>query len=396
MINFDRIFRTLSILHGEAQDTVTPPELVRDIVSRYPAAEFKDPTRTFFDGSCGKGTFLVAVAERLFRDLEPCIPDPLVRIKHIVENQLFGVDNCVAQVQTTVTTMKKLAGADAKVNIELGDTLLAKPKIAKFKKFHNCLGNPPYNISDKKTGNGTGGDVSLYKRFYKEYRSLTTSDGNIALITPKGIISVLDKDKIEVTDLNLMTEKNYWKYNTCYFIAKNTKNLKASFVVSDKIISKVFELQGNPNWYELNGKPDKRKINVTMKGSVKAIIKLPTEKKPETYGKVDPSYSKLLEKGPKLCATLLENKHSYIVTDKPICADFTGAYICGTIDEAEKLKLFVEKNMVLRGIQKRLKTKGIWWTFRHLKPFDLNQIETGEEIPVEWNLTDADIAELLK
>jgi hypothetical protein len=396
MINFDKIFKTLSILHGEAQDVVTPVELVRELVGKIPAQEFTDPSRTFFDGACGKGTFFVAVAERCYLGLEKHFPDPNERIKHIVENQLFGVDNDKAQVQTAITTMKKLAGADVKVNIELGDTLVAKTKITKFRKFHNCVGNPPYNISDKKTGNGTGGDVSLYKRFYKEYKALTTSDGNIALITPKGIIPVLDKDNMDVQDLNLMTEKNYWKYNTCYFIAKNIKKSFSTFIVSDKIISKVFELRGNTHWYELNGKPDNRKINVTAPNGVRAIIKLPTEKIKEQYGMVDPEYSKLLGRGPKLCATLLENRHSYIVTDEPLCADFTGAYICKSIEEANKLKLFADNNQVLRGIQKRLKTKGVWWTFRHLKPFDLSQIETGNEVPVEWNLSDSDIAELLK
>lgn len=396
MIDFDKVFKTLAILHGEAQDVVTPVSLVRELVAKMPASEFTDPSRTFFDGACGKGTFFVAVAERCYKGLEIHYPDPKLRIKHIVENQLFGVDSDLAQVQTAVTTMKKLAGADAKVNIELGDTLVAKPKIAKFRKFHNCIGNPPYNISDKKTGNGTGGDVSLYKRFYKEYKEITNAGGNIALITPKGIIPVLDKDKLDVQDLNLMTEKNYWKYNTCYFVAKNIKKSVSNIVVSDKIISKVFELRGNTHWYELNGKPDNRKINFTGEGAVRAVIKLPTEKVTEKYGMVDPNYSKLLGHGPKLCATLLENKHSYLVTEEPLCADFTGAYICKTVEEANKLKLFAEKNQVLKGIQKRLKTKGIWWTFRHLKTFDLTQINDGTEIPVEWNLSDDDITELLK
>jgi hypothetical protein len=396
MINFDKIFKTLSILHGEAQDVVTPVELVREVVGKLPEKEFTDPSRTFFDGACGKGTFFVAVAERCFSGLTTHFPDPKVRIKHIVENQLFGVDNDPAQVQTAITTMKKLAGADAHVNIELGDTLLAKPKIAKFKKFHNCIGNPPYNISEKKTGNGTGGDVSLYKRFYKEYKSLSTTDGNIAMITPKGIISVLDKDKIDVQDLNLMTEKNYWKYNTCYFVSKNIKKSVSNIIISDKIISKVFEPRGNIHWYELNGKPDKRKIGFNGKDAVRAIVKLPTEKNKEQYDMVDPTYSKLLSTGPKLCATLLENKHSYLVTDDALCADFTGAYICKNMKEANNLKLFVENNQVLRAIQKKLKTKGVWWTFRHLKPFDLSQIIEGIETPIEWNLSQTDIDELLK
>lgn len=394
MIDFDKIYKTLSILHGNAQDVVTPVALVRSVVNTLPDNEFSDPTRTFFDGTCGKGTFLVAVAERCYTNLSTVIPDSNKRIKHIVENMLFGMDNNLAQVQTAITTMKKLAGADARVNIELGDTLVATQKKLQFKKFHNCVGNPPYNISEKKTGNGTGGDVGLYKRFYKQYKSLTSVGGNIAMITPKGIIPVLDKDKIDVVDLNLMTDTNYWKYNTCYFIAKNIKKSISTLIVSDKIVGKVFEIRGNTHWYELNGKPDTKKVNYTKPNGVRAIIKLPTSKTTEQYGTVDPTYGKLLDAGPKLCATLLENKHSYLVTNEPLCADFTGAYVCKSITEAENLKLFLENSKVLQGIQKKLKTKGVWWTMRHVKEFDLSQIITGNEVPVEWNLSEEDIAEL--
>jgi len=39
-----------------------------------------------------------------------------------------------------------------------------------------------------------------------------------------------------------------------------------------------------------------------------------------------------------------------------------------------------------------LKTKGLLWTFRHLKDFDLNQIKTGFEYPKEYRLTKEEIA----
>ncbi len=390
MIDFEKTYRTLSLLHGNAQDAVTPASLVRKIVGLMPESEFSDPTRTFIDPACGKGTFLVAVAERCYNSLINEIPDSNKRIKHIVENMLFGMDNNLSQVQTAITTMKKLGGADARVNIELGDTLVA----LQFKKFHNCIGNPPYNISEKKTGNGTGGDVTLYKKFYKKYKSLTAIGGNIAMITPKGIIPVLDKDKLDVIDLNLMTEENYWKYNTCYFVAKNIKKSISTLVVSDRIISKVFELRGNTHWYELNGKADSKKVNYTKPNGVRAVVKLPTAATKEQYGTVDPAYGKLLDAGPKLCATLLENSHSYLVTNEPVCADFTGAYVCKSIEDAEKLKLFILNNKVLQGIQKKLKTKGVWWSMRHLKEFDLSQIVTGNEVPAEWNLSEEDIREL--
>jgi tRNA1(Val) A37 N6-methylase TrmN6 len=390
MINFDKIFKNLELLHGAAQDTVTPVELVREIISKMPEQDFADPNATFLDPCCGKGTFLVAIAERAFHAMAKIIPDEQKRIEHIITYKVIGMDIHTGQVRTTITTLKKLAGADVKVNISAGDAMSFFGK-----RFDNVVGNPPYNISDKKTGNGTGGDVTLYKKFYKAARKLAKPSGNIALVTPKGIIPVLEKDRMDVKTLNLMSDKDYWKYNTCYFITKNAKSSNG-LSINDKIIKKVFELKGNPNWYELNGKPNKKKITYTRDNAVRAIVKLGTEKTQPTYGTVDPSWGKLLAKGPKLAATLLENKHSYLITEDPICAEFCGVYKTATLDEAEKLKLFVENNEVLRQIQRRLKTKGLFWTFRHLKPFDLKQIKTGTEVPAEWNLTQQDLEELAK
>jgi hypothetical protein len=355
--------------------------LVREIISKMPAKDFEDPNATFVDLCCGKGTFLVAVAERAFHAMKKVIPDEQKRIEHIVTYKLIGIDIHSGQVRTTTTTLKKLAGPKVKVNISLGDAMLNNGI-----KFDNAVGNPPYNISDKKTGNGTGGDVTLYKKFYNAACNSVKPGGNIALVTPKGIIPVLQKDKMDVEVLNLMSEKDYWKYNTCYFITKNSKTTN-SLSINDKIIKKVFDINGNPNWYELNGKPNKDKISFSGKNAVRAIVKLGTEKTSPIYGTVDPTWKKLLPKGPKLAATLLENRHSYLITDDPICAEFCGVYNTKTLDEAEKLKLFVENNEVLKQIQSKLKTKGLFWTFRHLKAFDIDQIITGTEVPVEWQLT---------
>jgi len=391
MIDFDKFFKNLSLLHGAAQDVVTPVDLVREVVSKIPENEFSDPNRTFFDLCCGKGTFLVAVIERSFKAMAKIIPDERKRIVHIIENKIHGMDVHPGQVRTAVTTLKKIGGAAVKVNISTGNSLAMLGK-----KFDNVIGNPPYNISDKKTGNGTGGDVTLYKKFYKTAKQLAKSkDSNIILVTPKGIIPVLEKDKLNVQTLNLMTERDFWKYNTCYFIAKNSKSANG-LSIDDHIIKKVFALKGNPNWYELNGKPNKKQISYTGTNGIQAIIKLGTEKTSPTYGTVNPAWKKLLPAGPKLAATLLENKHSYLITNDPICAEFCGAYRTNSILEAEKLKLFIDNNEVLRNIQKKLKTKGLFWTFRHLVPFDLNQIVTGNEVPKEWNLTKQDLLDLAK
>lgn len=391
MINFNKIYTNLSLLHGSAQDVITPVELVKEVIDQFDDKDFKDPSAIFLDPVCGRGTFLVAIIEKLYNNLQSIIPDPNTRIRHIVENQIYGIDLHPGQVRTTMTTLKKLAGADVKLNIYKGDFM----NISLPKKFNKIVGNPPYNISNKKTGNGTGGDVTLYKKFYKQAKKNIKANGEFSLITPKGIISVLEKEVLEVKSLNLMTEKNHWKYNTCYFHVKNIKN-KQEIIVNDKIIKKIFAVKGNPNWYELNGKPNKNKITYKGENAVKAIIKLGTEKTKPIYGSVDPTWGKLLGKGPKLAATLLENNHSYLITEDPICAEFCGVYQTSTIEEAEKLKLFVDNSELFKKIHTRLKTKGLFWTLRHVKPFDLKQIETGNEVPKEWNLTDGELEELLK
>jgi hypothetical protein len=258
-------------------------------------------------------------------------------------------------------------------------------------KFDVGIGNPPINISETDSANGTAGHTNLYKQISDSYP--IKFGGIKALITHKGIIKYLLSDKeYNPVYLNLMTEKNYWKYNTCYWVTRREKNAN-KLTVADKTISKIFEVYDNPNWYELNGKLNEKKINFFGKG-IDAVIELPTQKTDIVYAKVDPTWGKIL-RGPKFAATLLENKHTYTVTDHPLCAKFSGAVSTKTIEDAEKVKLFVQNSKILLALHKKLKTKGLFWTMRHLKPFDPSQIRTGHEIPKEWNLTPWEVDELL-
>jgi hypothetical protein len=254
--------------------------------------------------------------------------------------------------------------------------------------FDVGIGNPAFNIADKESGNGTGGNVNLYKQISDAYPIKT--GGIKALITPKGILKHLASDtEFNTLSVNLMTEKNYWKYNTCWWITKKETNQQKINIV-DRAISKVFQLGGNPNWYELNGEVNKNKINFAGSNAIKAIVNLPTKKTTVAYSMVDPAWEKIAY-GPKFCATLFENKATYCVTDEPLCAKFSGAILTKTIEEADKIKLFIENSKLLPAINKKLKIKGLFWTMRHLKSFDPNQIVTGTEIPTEWNLTEDDL-----
>lgn len=81
-------------------EVFTPPELVDEILTKlneYSPEAFKDPNHTFMDPACGDGEFLIAIKQRLLKNLYPSILKtdlPLYQIidLHILTNQIFGVD----------------------------------------------------------------------------------------------------------------------------------------------------------------------------------------------------------------------------------------------------------------------------------------------------------------
>ena len=252
--------------------------------------------------------------------------------------------------------------------------------------FDIVIGNPPFNSSSTKTPQGTGGNAILYKAFYRTGQDIVKKGGKLILVCPKGIKSDLMSSGNKIEHFNLMTEVDYWKYNTCWFIEKNEKS-SDTFVPVDEIFSKIYSLEGNSRWYELNGNTNAKRMD---KSGIECITKLASCKETFSTGRVTDG-SKVLH-GAKFMGTLLENPHSYQVTENPVYAPFCGAVSCDTIKQAEKARLFVENSPLLRFARKKLKTKGLLWTFRHLKDFDLNQIKTGFEYPKEYHLTKGEIA----
>jgi type I restriction-modification system DNA methylase subunit len=75
--------------HGEV---FTPEPLVKEMLDKLDPSVFEDPSKTFIDNSCGHGVFLMEIKERLMEGLKEVFPDPIQREKHILENQIFGVE----------------------------------------------------------------------------------------------------------------------------------------------------------------------------------------------------------------------------------------------------------------------------------------------------------------
>lgn len=87
-------------------EVFTPDELVERVLDSLPEDIWFDPTKTWLEPACGDGNFLVAVLRRLMISLADVIPDADERHRHIVENQLFGVDLMEDNIQACITRLQ--------------------------------------------------------------------------------------------------------------------------------------------------------------------------------------------------------------------------------------------------------------------------------------------------
>jgi len=179
MTIFDNRFKALAHLHGEKTETLTPAELCREIISKLPSKGFRDLNSTFCDPCCGKGAFLLAIAERCFYEMIDVIPDEKQRIKHIVQTKLYGYDIRAKQVCTTITTLKMLLrdfNVESTINVYQKNSLKLTNE-----RFDYVVGNAPFE-EDKVVQTS----VKPWKLFLLKSGELTKDGGAFAFITPNG------------------------------------------------------------------------------------------------------------------------------------------------------------------------------------------------------------------
>lgn len=113
----------LSIYSKEKSDQLgevfTPPELINEILDNLENSVWQDPNRTYFDPAAGHGNFHIQILKRLFLSLDKKIPNESVRLKHIVENQLYFAE----YQKSSCDNIKRLFSFedDFRVNIYEGD-----------------------------------------------------------------------------------------------------------------------------------------------------------------------------------------------------------------------------------------------------------------------------------
>ena len=258
-------------------------------------------------------------------------------------------------------------------------------------KFNFMASNPAFNIAATNNKAGTGGNTTLYRTATRHAFDLLEPNGLLLNITLKGIISdLLEKyfANKQTHLINLMDDIDVWPYNTCYFIVENNKRTFRT-PIQGGMASKIF----SPYEHECFPFVYYSCANSGMKGfspeGVNRVIrKLPGKNNEEfLYDNTDIE----VDYGWKFAFNVMESKKSYSVTNEPI----RGGTICyiptSTKQQAEKLKLFVENNEVYDEYIKRSKIKYHAFGMRNVKKFDLSQIKTGKEIPVEWNIAATDL-----
>lgn len=275
-------------------------------------------------------------------------------------------------------------------------------KLLHTKKIPLWISNPPFNIGNLDNIAGTGGNSTLYKTASRFSLTQLPQDGIISFVTLKGIMPFLLEriqklpGSVNFRYVNLMDDIDVWSYNTCYWICDKHQSLTLNTtpIIDGGIATKLI------SYYPADCF-DLEYISSADNGLSKhfdplhpntVIRRLPGK---NNNNPIYDKTNKVISAGPKFAFSVLESRKSYYVTDEPIY----GGTICyirtTTLDEANKLKLFVKNNPIYAIVVKALKERGHAFALRRFKKFDLNQIVTGKEIPQEWKLSKGEITNLL-
>lgn len=259
--------------------------------------------------------------------------------------------------------------------------------------FDYCISNPAFNVAEGNNVAGTGGNTTLYKTATRnDFNNRLKDNGTLINITLKGIIPDLVNSYFkdyQVNWIHLMDNIDVWPYNTCIFSVSKTPRVSPPLILGGlavKIYSPntadcfdfVYYSGSNNGMSKYFGPGKKNKVIRQLPGKGRSAVSY-------EYTDVD------VTAGPKFAFYVMESKKSYTVTSDPVYGGTVCYVTFATEDEANKLKLFVEKNPIFAEYVKRMKFRGHAFGLRNMRKFDINQIVTGLETPKEWAITPADL-----
>jgi site-specific DNA-methyltransferase (adenine-specific) len=160
----------------------TPRKVVRLMIDKLEEENpdiFSDKDKTFADLYVKSGLYLTEIVTRLYAGLATQIPDEKQRIKHILENQIFGF----APSEIIYNIAKNYvyggyADIDSSHLVCRDLTDIAKSGGDAEMKFDVVVGNPPYQISAE----GGTRDIPIYNHFVEQAIKLEPS--YLTMITP--------------------------------------------------------------------------------------------------------------------------------------------------------------------------------------------------------------------
>lgn len=260
-------------------------------------------------------------------------------------------------------------------------------------RFDYCISNPAFNVAENKNIAGTGGNTTLYKTATRnDFVQRLEPGGTLVNITLKGIIPDLVNGHFknyQVNWIHLMDDIDVWPYNTCIFSVTKTPRTSAPVILGG-MAAKIYS--PNPadcfEFVYYSGSNNGMNKHFGHGKKNKVVRQLPGKSRDSVaYDYTDVE----IASGPKFAFYTMESRKSYTVTSDPVY----GGTVCyvpfATEQQAAKLKLFVEKNPVFAEYVKRMKLRGHAFGLRNVRKFDIDQIETGLEIPKEWNITARDL-----
>lgn len=248
-------------------------------------------------------------------------------------------------------------------------------------RFKFAISNPPYNISSGGS-NGTGGNTTVYKRFRSLLLDSLDTGGTLLFVGPKGIIKDLYDSPNQVDTIDLMADEDFWGFNTLHFVERKIpRQSDPKFVhttIAGSIIDKMFARSFN-EWGFTEYTRSKKLIE-----PVYALIDL---KNGGEYGMTDSA----LPPAPRFWCEKL-NSPNRVAYDGYADPGISGYVKCASLSDAERLKLFLKVSKLPRFFQRKTKVKSLEKDFfRFSRRFDLLQISTGYEVPMEYGLTEEEI-----
>ena len=264
--------------------------------------------------------------------------------------------------------------------------------------FDYCISNPAFNVAEGNNVAGTGGNTTLYKTATRnDFKNRLKDNGTLINITLKGIIPDLVNGHFkdyQVDWIHLMDNIDVWPYNTCIFSVRKTPRVTPPLILGG-LAAKIYRPDPKDcfNFVYYSGSNNGMNKDFGAGKKYQVIRQLPGKGRDNVaYDYTD----KEIENGAKFAFYVMESRKSYTVTSDPVY----GGTICyipfETEEQAAKMKLFVEKNPIFAEYTRRMKLRGHAFGLRNIKKFDINQIETGLEIPIEWGITDDDLVAPIK